>query len=108
MIYANEKNRLWNLCQVSIRMIKELAKQIKNEKLVNENFVQEWIDKLYNIVQEYDIATEDLESPEDYLKAKTKQMVEDISELWKQLEPYRNEQWVLDCTDELNKVSVTY
>lgn len=104
MIYANEKNRLWTMCQVSIRMINELARQIKKEGLVNENFVRDWIDNLYKIVEDYDAA----ESPEEYLKTKAEQMVEDIANLWEQLEPYKNEQWVLDCTDKLNKTSVTY
>lgn len=106
MIYDNDKNRLWNLCQVSIRMVNELAKQISKCKLTNENFVREWVDKLYKVVEDYD--TSKAKDPEEYLRIKAEQMVDDIAELWNQLEPYKNEQWVLNCADNLNKVSVQY
>lgn len=106
MIYDNEKNRLWNLCQVSIRMVNELAKQIKKAKMTDEDFVRDWIDKLYKVVEDYDVSK--AENPEQYLRMKTDQMINDISELWEQLEPYKNKQWVLDCTDELNSISVRY
>lgn len=46
MIYANEKNRLWNMCQVSIKMLNELMNQIEKADLKNEQFVLDWLDKL--------------------------------------------------------------
>lgn len=46
MRYANEKNRLWHMCQVSVSMLEELMKQIENEKLQNEQFVLDWLDKI--------------------------------------------------------------
>lgn len=44
--YANEKNRLWNMCQVSIKMLNELMNQIEKADLKNEQFVLDWLDKL--------------------------------------------------------------
>lgn len=53
MIYANEKNRLWNMCQLSIGMLEELMKQIEQAKLQNEQFVLDWLDKINEISVRY-------------------------------------------------------
>lgn len=53
MIYDNEKNRLWKVCQVSIKMLEELMKQIEDAKLQNEQFVLDWLDKLNEISVKY-------------------------------------------------------
>ena len=53
MIYANEKNRLWNMCQVSIEMLEELMRQIEKAKLQNEQFVLDWLDKINEISVKY-------------------------------------------------------
>lgn len=105
MIYPNEKNRLWNLCQVSIKMINALAKQIKEANMTNENFVAEWIDKLYKVIEDYDSIAE---KPEDYLKKKMEQSVNDMSDLIDQLEPYKNDQDIINFLDKLNELSIRY
>lgn len=46
MLYDNEKNRLWHMCQVSISMLNELMKQIEENDLKNEQFVLDWLDEL--------------------------------------------------------------
>lgn len=46
MLYDNEKNRLWYMCQVSIRMLNELMRQIEENDLKNEQFVLDWLDEL--------------------------------------------------------------
>lgn len=46
MMYANEKNRLWHMCQISVGMLEELMKQIEKEGLQNEQFVLDWLDKI--------------------------------------------------------------
>lgn len=53
MIYANEKNRLWNMCQLSIRMLEELMSQIEKAKLQNEQFVLDWLDKINELSVKY-------------------------------------------------------
>lgn len=106
MIYDNEKNRLWTLSKQSIVMLRQLAKEINLAKMKNENFVKDWIDDLYSLVKEYDSSKS--ESPEDYLRSKTEQLVDEISVLWDQLEPYKNTQWVLNACDTINALSVRY
>jgi hypothetical protein len=46
MLYDNEKNRLWHMCQVSISMLNELMRQIEENDLKNEQFVLDWLDEL--------------------------------------------------------------
>lgn len=46
MIYTNDKNRLWHMCQVSISMLEELMRQIEKHDLQNEQFVLDWLDKI--------------------------------------------------------------
>ena len=46
MLYDNKKNRLWYMCQVSIRMLNELMRQIEENDLKNEQFVLDWLDEL--------------------------------------------------------------
>lgn len=53
MIYPNEKNRLYNMCQLSIKMLNELMKQIEKEGLQNEQFVLDWLDKINEISVKY-------------------------------------------------------
>ena len=53
MIYANEKNRLWNMCQLSIGMLEELMSQIEKAKLQNEQFVLDWLDKMNELSVKY-------------------------------------------------------
>lgn len=53
MIYANEKNRLWNMCQLSIGMLEELMKQIEKAELQNEQFVLDWLDKMNELSVKY-------------------------------------------------------
>lgn len=44
--YDNEKNRLYNMCQMSIRMLNELMDQIEKANLQNEQFVLDFCDKI--------------------------------------------------------------
>ena len=53
MTYVNEKNRLWNMCQLSIGMLEELMRQIEEAKLQNEQFVLDWLDKINEISVKY-------------------------------------------------------
>lgn len=106
MIYDNEKNRLWTLTKQSIVMLKQLAKEINLAKMKDENFVRDWIDDLYSLVKDYDSSKS--ESPEEYLRSKTEQLVDEMSVLWDQLEPYKHEQWCLDACDTVNALSVRY
>ena len=53
MIYANEKNRLWNMCQLSIGMLEELMSQIERAKLQNEQFVLDWLDNINELSVKY-------------------------------------------------------
>lgn len=46
MIYTNDKNRLWQMCQVSVSMLEELMRQIEKYDLQNEQFVLDWLDKI--------------------------------------------------------------
>ena len=46
MIYTNDKNRLWHMCQVSVSMLEELMGQIEKHDLQNEQFVLDWLDKI--------------------------------------------------------------
>lgn len=46
MIYTNDKNRLWHMCQVSVSMLEELMRQIEKYDLQNEQFVLDWLDKI--------------------------------------------------------------
>ena len=44
--YDNEKNRLYNMCQMSILMLNELMDQIEKANLQNEQFVLDFCDKI--------------------------------------------------------------
>lgn len=92
----------------SILMLKQLAKEISLADMSDEGFVKDRIDDLEQMVQDYDLASSEKEVPEDYLKLKTEQMVQDISKLWDQLEPYKHSQWCLNASDSLNEISVRY
>ena len=49
MIYANEKNRLYNMCRASIHILEEIWKMIEKEKMQNEQFILDWLDELNEI-----------------------------------------------------------
>lgn len=44
--YDNEKNRLYNMCQMSVLMLNELMDQIEKAELQNEQFVLDFCDKI--------------------------------------------------------------
>lgn len=46
MIYDNEKHKLYLMCQMSIKMLEELASKIEEAKMQNEQFVLDWADKI--------------------------------------------------------------
>lgn len=52
-MFPNEKNRLIHMCEMSIKMINELMRQIEKEELQNEQFVINWLDKLNEISVKY-------------------------------------------------------
>ena len=45
---------------------------------------------------------------EEYLKKKCNEVIADVEALLKQLDSYKDDGWVLDFCDTLNKLSVTY
>ena len=49
MIYTNDKNRLWHMCQVSVSMLEELMRQIEKHDLQNAQFVLDWLDKINDL-----------------------------------------------------------
>ena len=49
MIYLNEKNKLYNMCQASVYMLNELWKMIEKAEMQNEQFVLDWLDKINEI-----------------------------------------------------------
>lgn len=106
MTYDNEKNRLWTLSKQSIVMLKQLAKEIRLANMKDENFVRDWIENLYQLVKDYDSSKS--ETPEEYLKSKLEQIIQDMKDLWPLLESYKHEQWLLNGVDEINELSVKY
>lgn len=49
MIYPNEKNKLFNICQASISMLEKVWEMIKKAEMQNEQFVLDWLDKINEI-----------------------------------------------------------
>lgn len=47
--YDNEKNRLYNMCQMSIQMLDELWNQIEKANMTNEQFCLDWLDSINEI-----------------------------------------------------------
>lgn len=47
--YDNEKNRLYNMCQMSIQMLNELWNQLEKADMINEQFCLDWLDKINEI-----------------------------------------------------------
>lgn len=47
--YDNEKNRLYNMCQMSIQMLDELWNQLEKADMINEQFCLDWLDKINEI-----------------------------------------------------------
>lgn len=47
--YDNEKNRLYNMCQMSVQMLNELWNQIEKAEMTNEQFCLDWLDKINEI-----------------------------------------------------------
>ena len=46
MIYPNEKNKLFNMCQASIHVLEEVWKMIEKAGMKNEQFVLDWLDQI--------------------------------------------------------------
>lgn len=49
MIFENKKDEIRYYCQTSIRMLNEIMKMIEKEKLQDEQFVLDWLDKINEI-----------------------------------------------------------
>lgn len=54
MIYPNEKNKLYNMCRASVHMLEELWTMIEKAGMQNEQFVEDWILCIDNILDRYD------------------------------------------------------
>ena len=49
MIYPNEKNKLYTMCQASIHVLEELWKMSEKAGMKDEQFVLDWLDKVNEI-----------------------------------------------------------
>lgn len=49
MIYANEKNKLYHMCQASIHVLEEIWTMINRANMKDEQFVLDWLDKINEI-----------------------------------------------------------
>ena len=49
MIYPNEKNKLYTMCQASVHVLNELWKMIEKAGMKDEQFVLDWLDKINEI-----------------------------------------------------------
>lgn len=49
MIYPNEKNKLYAMCQASLHVLEELWKMIEKAGMKDEQFVLDWLDKVNEI-----------------------------------------------------------
>lgn len=54
MIYPNEKNKLYNMCQASIHVLEEIWKMIEKADMKDEQFVEDWINNIDNIIERYE------------------------------------------------------
>lgn len=54
MIYPNEKNRLYNMCRASIHVLEEIWAMIEKAGMQNEQFVEDWINNIDNIIERYE------------------------------------------------------
>lgn len=54
MIYPNEKNKLYNMCQASIHVLEEVWKMIEKADMKDEQFVEDWINNIDNIIERYE------------------------------------------------------
>ena len=54
MIYPNEKNKLYNMCQASIHELEEIWKMIEKADMKDEQFVEDWINNIDNIIERYE------------------------------------------------------
>lgn len=54
MIYPNEKNKLYTMCQASIHVLEELWKMIEKAGMKDEQFVEDWINNIDNIIERYE------------------------------------------------------
>ena len=54
MIYPNEKNRLYNMCGASIHLLEEIWKMIEKAEMQNEQFVEDWVNNIDNIIERYE------------------------------------------------------
>lgn len=49
MIYPNEKNKLYNMCQASINILEEIWTMIEKAGMQHEQLVLDWLDKINEI-----------------------------------------------------------
>lgn len=49
MIYPNEENKLYTMCQESVHVLNELWKMIEKAEMKDEQFVLDWLDKINEI-----------------------------------------------------------
>ena len=54
MMYPNEKNRLYNMCQASVHVLNEVWKMIEKAGMKDEQFVEDWINDIDNIIERYE------------------------------------------------------
>lgn len=52
--FPNRKNELYHLCNASIHMLNELWRIIEKEEMYNEQFVEDWINNIDNIIERYE------------------------------------------------------
>lgn len=52
--FPNRKNELYHLCNASIHMLNELWRMIEKEEIYNEQFVEDWINNIDNIIERYE------------------------------------------------------
>lgn len=54
MIYPNEKNKLYIMCQASVHVLNELWRMIEKAGMKDEQFVEDWINNIDNIIERYE------------------------------------------------------
>lgn len=54
MIYPNEKNKIYNMCNASINILEEIWTMIEKAEMQNEQFVEDWINNIDNIIERYE------------------------------------------------------
>lgn len=46
MVYANTKNKLYKMCEVTTKLLEELIQQIEDNHMQNEQFVLNFLDRI--------------------------------------------------------------